>query len=254
LATLKSILRLWLGFSPQHSAVWSAGNGPAMRSAIIGTYFADDLDKRRAFVVASTRLTHTDPRAETAALAVAEAAAWLVNGGKSLQDWLTHLTGLSKDQEWQHICDVLDKALRSNQSVTAFADELGLRQGITGYAYHTVPVALYAWLSHRGDFQKAVEAALDCGGDTDTVGAITGALAGAKSGVNGIPRAWLNDICEWPRSRGLLAQVGERLSRQKLSKQALGPVGYFWPAILVRNGIFLVTVLFHGLRRLLPPY
>jgi ADP-ribosyl-[dinitrogen reductase] hydrolase len=38
-----------------------------MRSAIIGAYFADDVDKRRAFVSAATRLTHTDPKAETAA-------------------------------------------------------------------------------------------------------------------------------------------------------------------------------------------
>ena len=42
LATLKATLRLWVGFSPERSGVYSAGNGPAMRSAIIGTYFAAD--------------------------------------------------------------------------------------------------------------------------------------------------------------------------------------------------------------------
>ena len=26
----------------------------------------------------------------------------------------------------------------------------------TGYAYHSVPVALYAWLRHRGDFRAAM--------------------------------------------------------------------------------------------------
>src|SRR5262245_39723339 len=34
LATLRSILKLWIGVSPQRSGVWSAGNGPAMRAAI----------------------------------------------------------------------------------------------------------------------------------------------------------------------------------------------------------------------------
>ena len=72
LATLKAILKLWLGFSPSRSGVWSAGNGPAMRSAIIGAYFFEDAKKRRAFVSAATRLTHTDPKAETAALAVVQ--------------------------------------------------------------------------------------------------------------------------------------------------------------------------------------
>src|SRR5688572_21926737 len=33
LATLKAVIRLWMGFPPARSGVWSAGNGPAMRSA-----------------------------------------------------------------------------------------------------------------------------------------------------------------------------------------------------------------------------
>src|SRR6185503_18526094 len=97
LATLKAILKLWVGISPSRSGVWSAGNGPAMRSAIIGVYFAADPCQRRAFVSASTRLTHTDPKAETAALAVAEAAAWTVNQDKPIDAWLTHLTRLGSD-------------------------------------------------------------------------------------------------------------------------------------------------------------
>src|SRR5437764_6764618 len=31
-ATLRAVLKLWLGFSPRHSGVWSAGNGPALRA------------------------------------------------------------------------------------------------------------------------------------------------------------------------------------------------------------------------------
>ena len=33
LATGRAIIKLWLGFSPQRSGVYSAGNGPAMRAA-----------------------------------------------------------------------------------------------------------------------------------------------------------------------------------------------------------------------------
>ena len=36
LATLRSILKLWAGVPPSRSGVFSAGNGPAMRSAILG--------------------------------------------------------------------------------------------------------------------------------------------------------------------------------------------------------------------------
>jgi ADP-ribosyl-[dinitrogen reductase] hydrolase len=254
LATLKAILKLWVGISPSRSGVWSAGNGPAMRSAIIGVYFADDPDKRNTFVSASTRLTHTDPKAETAALAVAEAASWAVNQNETIEQWLKPLPNLGHDKEWAVICRKLTDALASAKSVEEFANLLGLQSGATGYAYHSVPVALYAWLHDRNDFRRALESALDCGGDTDTVGAIVGAIMGAHVGKEGIPREMIIGISEWPRSVSLLEQIAGKLAQQKETGRALGPVRYFWPGLILRNLIFLVVVLIHGFRRLAPPY
>ncbi len=42
LATLRATTKLWLGFGPRHSGVFSAGNGPAMRSALIGVCYGQD--------------------------------------------------------------------------------------------------------------------------------------------------------------------------------------------------------------------
>jgi ADP-ribosylglycohydrolase len=254
LATLKAILKLWVGIPPSRSGVWSAGNGPAMRSAILGVYFAADPAKRRAFVSASTRLTHTDPKAVTAALAVAEAAAWALNQDEPIEQRLAHLSGLGCDEEWLGICQTLADALASAKSVEQYADSIGLQKGVTGYAYHSVPVSIYAWLRHRNDFRHALESALDCGGDTDTVGAIVGALAGAGVGKEGIPPEWIAGVCEWPRSIASLEKIAVRLARQKDTAQALGPVRYFWPGLILRNILFLVVVLIHGFRRLAPPY
>jgi hypothetical protein len=113
---------------------------------------------------------------------------------------------------------------------------------------------MYAWLRHYGDFHTTVEAALDCGGDTDTVGAIAAALAGATVGEAGIPEPWLEGIRDWPRSVGLLRLVANRLTVQQTQGAPLGEVRYFWPAVLPRNLVFLFLVLLHGLRRLFPPY
>jgi hypothetical protein len=77
-ATLRSILRMWLGL--RNSGVWSAGNGPAMRSGIIGAALHSDPERRRALVAVSTRLTHTDPRALAGALAIAEVTSRLASG------------------------------------------------------------------------------------------------------------------------------------------------------------------------------
>ena len=254
LATLKAILKLWLGFPPHRSGVYSAGNGPAMRSAILGVFFPDNPAKRREFVAAATRLTHTDLKAETAAQAIAEAAAWAVFPGTSRESLLETLSGLGADEEWRALAGKLAEALRQGSSVAAFAESLGLRTGVSGYAYHTVPVALYAWLRHPGDFRSALESVLNCGGDTDTVGAIVGALAGATVGRAGIPAEWAEGLCEWPRSRRLLERVAERLAQQQMDPRPLGPVRYFWPALLPRNLLFLGVVLLHGFRRLGPPW
>jgi len=72
-ATLRAILRLWLGMPSSKSGLFSAGNGPAMRSAIIGVW-TDDIDQMIELVSRSTKITHTDPKANYGAIAVALAA------------------------------------------------------------------------------------------------------------------------------------------------------------------------------------
>jgi len=256
LATAKACLKLWMGFPPRKSAVNSAGSGPAMRSAILGAYFADDPERRRDFVLASSRLTHRGWQAETAALAVAESVALtVINGGQpDAPKVMSALRRLSSETEWQNTLDALEVSLNQRESVSDFAARLGLKRAVSGYSMHVVPVAIYAWLRHPGDFRAALVSALECGGDTDTVGAVVGALAGVSVGKQGIPDEWLNTICEWPRSRSIMEQIAARLATQKTAGQPCGPVHYFWPGLIPRNLLFLTTILVHGFRRLLPPY
>lgn len=74
LATLRALVKLWLGFPASRSGVFSAGNGPAMRAAIIGAAFGGRPERMRGLARTSTRLTHTDPKAERGALAAHQAA------------------------------------------------------------------------------------------------------------------------------------------------------------------------------------
>lgn len=73
-ATLRAILKLFVGFPVEKSGVFSAGNGPAMRSPIIGVCFGESKARLKELVTISTRITHTDPKAAYGALAVALAA------------------------------------------------------------------------------------------------------------------------------------------------------------------------------------
>jgi hypothetical protein len=140
----------------------------------------------------------------------------------------------------------------------AFAAANGMARGVSGYAYHTVPAALYCWLRARGDFEQAVESVVLLGGDTDSTAALTGALCGAARPA-GIPPAWLAGLCDYPRSAAWLATLGDRLHERFAvaddgGRAAPGPLPLKWPALAPRNALFATVVLAHGVRRLLPPY
>ncbi len=76
---------------------------PNEGSAIIGAYFAREPARLRDYVRMSTRLTHTDPKAEIAAQAVARAAAWAVVRGKSEPEFLEELKSMDADPAWIEI-------------------------------------------------------------------------------------------------------------------------------------------------------
>src|SRR5262249_38972216 len=160
----------------------SAGNGAVMRAPIIGAWFADP-DRIAPFVAASTAITHRDPRAYAGALAIAIAAHHAVHvhellPGGVLDDIRRRVT----DRELLRTIDRVDVALARRRESAALADELGLARGVTGYVHHTVPMCLHAWLASPHNFRGALERIIGLGGDSDTTGAIVGALAGASAG------------------------------------------------------------------------
>jgi hypothetical protein len=167
----------------------------------------------------------------------------------ALTDFIALLVQVDADAEWQGLVNRIEHGLQQNLSVAEFADFMGLSQGISGYIYHTVPMVLYAWYNHFGDFPKSLTSIWNCGGDTDTTGAIIGALAGSVTGEQGIPPDWINGILEYPHSVSFLRKLADRLAQGENK-----PVFCFTPAIILRNLFFLGVVLLHGFRRLLPPY
>ncbi|MDB5871582.1 MAG: hypothetical protein JWQ07_1024 [Ramlibacter sp.] len=258
MATLKGILKLWLFLPQRWQGIHSAGNAPSMRSALIGVFWAAEPDFMRRHVEASTRLTHSDPKATHAALAVAAAAALSAQrAGRAdptqYADRMCALLGM-EGLELSGLIDRVARSVQSGQATQDFANELGLQRGVTGYSFHTVPVALHAWLSHPGNYRGAVLAAIRCGGDTDTVAAITGAIAGAGCGRHALPQEWLSRLAEWPRNVAWMDRLARQLADTRVDFIATGlpPTSIF--KTLLRNLFFLGVVLVHGFRRMLPPY
>lgn len=245
LATARSIIKLWLGIRPQSSGVVSAGNGPLMRAPVIGLWFAKDRDMREAFVRASTAITHRDPRAVEAALIIAEATAFAGNETSDPEEILNRLERHVVSDEMRLRFVKLREHLAVRASVRNYADSFSRKKGyVSGFAPDTAAVALYAWLLHRGDFSATVESVIRAGGDTDTVAFVAGSIAGAEVGIDGLNTTWLATLTDWPLSVGFLKSV---------STTGKGSFPR-WPILLFRNAIFLLIVLTHGFRRLLPPY
>jgi ADP-ribosyl-[dinitrogen reductase] hydrolase len=256
-ATLKAILRLWLGFKPEHAGVFSAGNGPAMRTAIIGVCYGADCQKLRELVSASTRLTHTDAKAEFGALAVAIAAHLSSHQSTvSPQNYYQTLQNFlgAEASEFLQLIKKACNSVNAQQTTASFADELGLGRGVSGYIYHTVPVVIHAWLRHQQDYPGAILEIIRCGGDTDTTAAILGGIIGASVGLEGIPTPWLEKLWEWPRTVNWIKLLGKRLSDVCHQDAVCPPLELPTYKIFWRNLVFMIVVIIHGFRRILPPY
>ncbi|MEI6234465.1 MAG: ADP-ribosylglycohydrolase family protein [Planctomycetota bacterium] len=253
-ATLRAGAKLWLGFSPENSGVFSAGNGPAMRAPILGAFAADDLTKLKTLIRVSTRLTHTDQKAEQGALAIALCARRAMLDGPAL----------SRDKLFGELyCEIecpdlssrlkrVEDALASEKTTEEFASQLSGTRGVSGYIYETVPAAIFCWLNSLSDFRVAVTDVIRLGGDADTTGAIVGALSGATLGQDAIPKEWIKGLAEWPHSVQWITDLCERLgdpTNRSKDRRFLGGV-----CILIRNVPFMLIVIGHGFRRLFPPY
>ncbi len=209
MATARAILKLWVGFSPPSSGVFSAGNGPAMRSAILGVMLP--LEQIKEFVKASTEITHSDPKARWGALAVA-LAAHVASLGRPVvaSEYLLLLTAQLESEPAEEFLELMRRAVASIdqfESTSTFSASTLSPRGVSGYVYQTVPIAIHAWLRHQHDYRAAIEDVIRCGGDTDTTAAIVGGIIGAATGPSGIPEAWRRGICDWPLTMGWLEKL-----------------------------------------------
>ena len=78
-------------------------------------------------------------------------------------------------------------------------------------AHLSVPAAIYAFLARPDNFTAAVGYAVRLGNDTDTVGAMCGAIAGAYHGASTIPDNWLAAMENGETGRDYITALGDRL-------------------------------------------
>ena len=161
----------------------TSGNGAVMRTTPIGIAFAGRDDALRDATLADAALTHFDPLAGKVALLHNQVVSWVLTGGPQL------VFDQLKDPEW------LDDRI----AVTLSKSE-------PGSALASPAIALAAFFS-ADDFEKGLVWAVNLGGDTDTNGAVTGALLGARLGAAAIPQRWLDVLERRAELEGIAQQL-----------------------------------------------
>ena len=139
----------------------SFGNGAAMRVSGCG-YAGKTVDEVKRLSKAVTEVTHNHPEGLKGAEATA-VAVFLARTGRSA-------------------ADIRDRIEKDYYKIDFTLDDIRDTYSFNETCQQTVPQALEAFFEANG-FEDAIRNAISIGGDSDTVGAITGAVAGAYFGV-----------------------------------------------------------------------
>lgn len=81
----------------------------------------------------------------------------------------------------------------------------------SGYVIHTLEASIWCLMT-TDNFKDAVLKAVNLGDDTDTVGAITGGLAGLYYGYNSIPGEWIKNIARKADIEDLVERFTDNLN------------------------------------------
>ena len=241
--TLRACVRI--AFGARRTGVASAGNGAAMRAAVVGVFFADDPALRRAFGDALAEVTHTDPRAVQGARFVAELAAVCAKDGAA-----------ARAESVERALAVVDNAdvraaVKRGQELAEGAAELeaaARELGTTGFIVHTVALATFCFVRLGDDPAGAIAAAVRAGGDTDSNAAIVGAWMGARHGASGLPAELVGHLQGGPFGRDHLRALAADLALARRPDRSPPRAGYAWTLAFARNLLLFPVVLVHAFR------
>lgn len=177
----------------------AAGNGSIMRLApiIIATHGSgNSLEETMKLAQISGRETHYSLMAE-AGTALFGALIYNAFTAADKSD-IFEFGDYPKNQEFEEIEKAILSAKDQNEKTLS----------PTGYVLDSLVCALWAFMNFD-DFESGALAAVNLGGDSDTIGAIYGQLAGAYYGADGIPQSWRDVLLLYEEMMQLAKQLSE---------------------------------------------
>jgi ADP-ribosylglycohydrolase len=213
LATQEAATRLASGVPWEEAGASepAAGNGSAMRAGPVGLFFPDHPDGLVRCAHDQGRITHRDRRCSAGAIAIAGSVALAMKPGPlDPSDFVAQLSELTKAFDPVLAEALLQMPAWLRQPTLAAAQEIatvGIAPGfqdvwqwISPFVTASVLWSIYSFLQTPDDYMQAVSTAIAAGGDVDTTAAMTGAISGARVGLEQIPdelAQLVNDDGSW---------------------------------------------------------
>ncbi|MCW3468019.1 ADP-ribosylglycohydrolase family protein [Chitinophaga nivalis] len=203
--TRLSLQRVATGTSPLLSGgmeEFENGNGSLMRMMPVALYLAHepDIHQRYRIVKEISGITHLHFRSVLACFIYVEYLRLLLTTPDPQTAYLQLQTTINHFLATQSF----------NPAEVKYFDRLLLQSVATtdrsqinssGYVIHTLESAIWCLLTTTS-YSECVLKAVNLGGDTDTTGAVAGALAGVCYGQSGIPATWIQQVA---RSKDIAA-------------------------------------------------
>jgi poly(ADP-ribose) glycohydrolase ARH3 len=188
----------------------SKGNGGAVRIVPVACVYHDDHDLLAALAEDVAGLTHAHPEGRAGAVVHAIALATAL-GTTDPRVTLENVVGAVLRH--RVVCQtpistkvgMIGNLLEASDDGRAAVHALG--NGVL--AEEAVPLALFSFLRWAPDFEAVVRNTILCGGDTDTIAAMSGACCGALVGEDALPARWVERLENGPKGTEYLRTLAD---------------------------------------------
>lgn len=179
----------------------SKGCGGVMRVAPVGLYFNDtgrDIRDVSRLGAEAAALTHGHPLGWMPAAALAQIVHEIAQDGASVPDAVRHALDTVREIWPESTERDYFTGLIENAVCLASEDKDDLRAihllGEGWVAEETLAIAVFCAARYSGDIDRALIAAVNHNGDSDSTGAVAGNIVGAQVGLSGIPAKYTENL------------------------------------------------------------
>ena len=195
----------------------AAGNGAVMRCAPLAIRWRHDDAALVRNTVCSAAVTHWDSRCIWSSVFVNLAIASLLREPPDAELRLVERAEQARETLGDALTPFgIDGPARSTVTEAlgilgiTTAEDIGLDGWDMGFTLKALRVAM--WCMHRAaNFEEALIAVINAGGDTDTNGAVAGAVLGARFGLDAIPGRWRGQVARLRAERTAMEEWADRL-------------------------------------------